>query len=930
MEARTSSRTSGTGGVQFQAPRVEDLDPFFPQLEIVELVGCGGMGAVYRAIQPGLDRAVALKILPTDAGAMPERAERFHREAKAMAQLSHPHIVHVYDVGEVEGLHYIVMEYIEGIDLAERLRQDRLPPGEAVVIFDQICDALEYAHARGIVHRDIKPANVLIDEEGTAKIADFGLAKLLDNDRADYTLTMAGAAMGTVHYMAPEQSQGLDTTDHRSDIYSTGVVFYEMLTGELPVGNFEAVSEVTAVGRELDGIIARAISRAPEKRYQSITELRAAVSGTKMRSRALGANSGDKREHNGPMLRVAIAVVALLIVVAGVAALSSRIDSGEEPDAEPDAGPPEFKSGWRGITLGPTKVELPKVPLIEVSLGGWDDREFGLGLTDEGKVVGWGDNSLGQITPPDGLREVVAISASDSAHGLALTEAGELVAWGSSDYGECEVPKDLGKVLAMAGANRRTVAVNVDGKVREWGKRRPPGAEMPPNLSEVVALDAGEEFVVALKQDGTVITWGGREELTPPASLREVVGIAAGRHHCLALHRDGTVSAWGADMRDGFLDVPPNLKNVVEIKAGGWTSVAICGDGSVELFGKERARLSSFPSGTRRLYPGQRLNVALVGDFDANGTRPKLSYPHRLVTSDPTLVERHAKRRADRVPGRVVSLRNPLPGTPGDLHDVVSISDGSTGKEEMVLALNADGTVVGWGGNGHGQSSIPDDLDEVIEIAASTGWNAGHALALLADGTVVAWGLNDQGQCEVPVWLADVVDIAASGKHSMALRTDGTVVVWGSNDYGISRVPPRLRGVVEIAAGDFFCAALKADGTAVAWGRHELGKHLADRSNLRAIGAEDSSLWVIQADGSVIVLQGREGEKVNDLFPGRRDAVGLEIAYTTFFLHGTDGSVTVSGDQIPTYNPVVSGLNALDLAIGNHHAYALVADEPEN
>src|SRR3990167_3858765 len=206
----------------FTPPEPEEIAKHFPQLEIIELLGKGGMGAVYKARQPGLDRLVALKILPREVGSDPAFAERFSREARALAKLSHPHIVAVYDFGQTpipplspagrgaggEGpLYYLVMEFVEGVNVRQMLRAGQLQPREALAIVPQICEALQYAHDEGIVHRDIKPENILVDKKGRVKIADFGLAKLLEPVSDATFLTEEGARVGTLAYMSPEQME---------------------------------------------------------------------------------------------------------------------------------------------------------------------------------------------------------------------------------------------------------------------------------------------------------------------------------------------------------------------------------------------------------------------------------------------------------------------------------------------------------------------------------------------------------------------------------------------------------------------------------------------------------------------------------------------------------------------------------------------------
>ena len=195
-----------------------------------EQIGVGGMSRVFRAFDTLLERPVAIKLMHRDVASHSEQLERFRREARAVAQLNHRHIVTVIDAGEDEGTPYIVFEYVEGETLKERIRRDgRLPVAEAAAYAIEIARALGAAHARKIVHRDVKPQNVLIDPEGTAKITDFGIARTLTEEG----LTADGRVLGTTDYVSPEQALGQAVTG-QSDIYSLGIVLYEMLIGEVP------------------------------------------------------------------------------------------------------------------------------------------------------------------------------------------------------------------------------------------------------------------------------------------------------------------------------------------------------------------------------------------------------------------------------------------------------------------------------------------------------------------------------------------------------------------------------------------------------------------------------------------------------------------------------------------------------------------------
>jgi serine/threonine protein kinase len=244
-----------------------------PELEILEPLGRGGMGVVYRTRQIKLDRLVALKLIRPESADDPAFFERFSREARAMARLNHPNIVTVHDFGETGGLCYLVMELVEGSDLRTRIKNGPVDPKAAILIAMQICDALDYAHQRGVIHRDIKPENILLDPVRGVRIADFGLAKLL-LPGSDPSLTATQHVMGTPHYMAPESLDGAREIDHRSDVFSLGVVLYEMLTGELPLGRYELPSETVGTDEQLDEILEKALARKRSDRYGSIADFR--------------------------------------------------------------------------------------------------------------------------------------------------------------------------------------------------------------------------------------------------------------------------------------------------------------------------------------------------------------------------------------------------------------------------------------------------------------------------------------------------------------------------------------------------------------------------------------------------------------------------------------------------------------------------------
>lgn len=259
----------------FTAPDPRKLAPLMPDFEFQNLLGRGGMGVVYRVRQSRLNRVAALKVLPPERASDPAFVERFFREAQALAQLSHPNIVNVYDMGQRGPYLYILMEYIDGENLRDHIRTRRLEPAEALRIMMELCSAVEYAHNRGIVHRDIKPENVLITAGSQVKLLDFGLVKLAcHSDISQFTLTEINLRMGTPSYMAPEQTVGGPELDHRVDIYALGVLLYESLTGELPVLDYTPPSRRVSVDSRIDRVVHHAVRESPAERYQRASDMR--------------------------------------------------------------------------------------------------------------------------------------------------------------------------------------------------------------------------------------------------------------------------------------------------------------------------------------------------------------------------------------------------------------------------------------------------------------------------------------------------------------------------------------------------------------------------------------------------------------------------------------------------------------------------------
>ncbi len=321
-----------------------ELAPHFPNLEILECLGRGGMGVVYKARQRTLNRFVALKLLAPERVGEVKFAERFTREAQALAAMNHPNIVTIYDFGQAGGFYFLLMEFVDGLNLRQLLRMRKFSPEEALTIVPPLCDALQFAHDRGIVHRDIKPENLLLDKDGRVKVADFGIARMLGKvavggnaDGVSASEKATQTSLGTPNYSAPEQKTDPEHVDSRADIYSLGVVFYEMLTGELPGKPIAPPSKKVQIDVRLDEVVLRALEGKPELRYQQVGALKTqvetiasspgALSGSRAEAGLKAANVSSADENgrrvptspdSGTRLPLSLILISLLFILIGL------------------------------------------------------------------------------------------------------------------------------------------------------------------------------------------------------------------------------------------------------------------------------------------------------------------------------------------------------------------------------------------------------------------------------------------------------------------------------------------------------------------------------------------------------------------------------------------------------------------------------------
>ncbi len=380
-------------------PRAPDLIPGY---RLEKLVGKGGMGEVHRGIQLSLGRTVAVKLLAPELVGDKTFVARFEKEAAALAALSHPHVVSIVDKGRHKDTYYLVMEFVDGPSLREMMRSPLLDATSAMKIGLDICRAIEYAHGRGIIHRDLKPENILFDEQagGIPKVSDFGLAAFNQpNMPSKFNVTETHVAMGTLSYMAPEQRVDAKSADHRADIYSLGVILYELAVGEVPVGNFDPPSQKkSGVDKRLDGIVARCLKPDPADRYKSVSELildlepLVPISSFSQRPRKLSPVERAKAAVDRAVRRVvratAVVLVAAAALVLGAAALrsgagqSARLTNAEALGAD--------LSGKGTLTALGRIAEEPS-GLKTVTIGEGPDSiswvAFGRGLLSEGKEI---------------------------------------------------------------------------------------------------------------------------------------------------------------------------------------------------------------------------------------------------------------------------------------------------------------------------------------------------------------------------------------------------------------------------------------------------------------------------------------------------------------------------------------------------------------
>lgn len=360
----------------FQAPEIDQLAPLFPAYHIEYLIATGGMGAVYRAVQKSLDRTVAIKILPREFSQDPAFCASFEAEAKSMARLNHPNLIGVYDFGAVDGMLFIIMEFVPGQSLFHCAHGHAVEPNEVIRLITGICLGLAHAHENGIIHRDIKPSNVLLDQNNEPKIGDFGLAHPVGTGHKE-----DAQIYGTPGYTAPEVVNAPQTVNHRADIFSIGVLIHELLTGKLPADDPRPASQIIHCDPRFDAIVNRATAEAPEMRYPNAHQIVADISQIQrsvviaaappIRSPRLGPRpvlhgtraSSAKKKSSGISIS---SILALLILAAALGYLAYQNRSKHSPiartsTAEPQTNPEPAKPTPPTPAPAPTPAPTPEL-----------------------------------------------------------------------------------------------------------------------------------------------------------------------------------------------------------------------------------------------------------------------------------------------------------------------------------------------------------------------------------------------------------------------------------------------------------------------------------------------------------------------------------------------------------------------------------------
>ncbi|MEC5129201.1 bifunctional serine/threonine-protein kinase/formylglycine-generating enzyme family protein [Verrucomicrobiales bacterium BCK34] len=877
------------------APSQEEMEKLFPDLEILNLLGAGGMGAVFKARQKRLDRLVALKVLSCPPEMHESFSLRFEREAQLLAKLLHPNIVTIFDFGEIREngpgglpLFYFIMEYVDGSDLAKRIRAGTISIKETLSIIPQICDALQVAHDLGITHRDVKPANMLLDSQGQVRVADFGVAKIVDNEDDLMTgLTLTGTTMGTPHYMAPEQWDAPEKVDHRSDIYSLGVIFYQMLTGERPVGRFLPPSQKVTVDPRIDEVVFKALETKRRDRYQRASEM----AGEVREIAATQAANSRGGKGKAIALVLATAAAAALLTAAFRGLTNKNNGGGESIERAASVSHPQND-----------KNESFPAPHGSITPG----RLRAAGRDTSGKPF-----DISEATPFNDFIDVV----SQGYTWIALRKNGQTV---SSD--PQLIRSGITDLIWEEGSS--PAFLSKDGSV-EIFEQSPglKGSTLPLSFEKtgVAQFAMGLGHGIALLRNGEVSIRGPRYERAlvkgevpdtyesgiwpPPPSndLKNAVSVAATTTHAAALRKDGSLIAWG---HSGIID--PEVYNQIHpiktIKGSGDSFYLLTESNRIFRLRVPRSTDPNSPTGTevRLEFVSTGTSISSTFYLSSNGAWKAFSQTENsgellfnlppkadLVACGHTIIKEGAPQSwllwiepsASPVPG------SPLTSREVDLPPALAAMKERGGRLRQWQNKSANPIDI----------SAAENVNNFIRLTGTplpdkSRWvaiaNSGSTISALTNfdrsGEIVALGthnavLNDGTLLRCWEMQRDLIpgDYLGAGyvgsskiQFDLLLRRDGKLEMnrgpvglssseWKSDELPLIRAKvAKIDDAVSINCGPNTASILRADGSVVAW-LPDIGELHADPPIEKAVEIANGSnlCGALLEDGTVRVLQ---------------------------------------------------------------------------
>lgn len=926
----TQKAATGNPSV-WQPPMPEVLAKLLPQYEITALIGRGGMGAVYQGRQVALDRAVAIKLLPAELTADAEFVARFQREARMLAKLQHPGIVAVHDFGQTtEGHLYFVMEFIDGTDLHHIIRSTGLRPDQALEIIGQVCEALQYAHGRGVMHRDIKPANVLLTQEGRAKLADFGLARPVTEETG--SLTRSNIVMGTPDYIAPEQMYG--QADHRADLYSLGVMLYEMLTGQTPRGAWATPSQRVQVDVRLDQVVIRALQQDPAMRYQQASEMKTDVDlvrftplpaakppgpqAPKPRAAAPAkpATAAPVPHRKSSSLVPIVLVAVLLLGGAGWWFMQQKLAPTAQKAAEAAERPIDTPTATPRATPAPAptpaptpapataaavvpKAELPSpAPRAVVTSKGPDEIDRWIsgdtaGLDIDAKLFGGHSYALFDLKLS--VKKARQLATSLGGHLLTITSKEE------NDFIESAFMKHLpDKQEVMLGAGRDPTSrswIWLNGEPFDFADWSNAG-KAATNGDDILFHSYGngnsdwwwvgsanqKPFIIEWDTDEPQITASKPTSTAQPAT--EVRSIASLAESCA---QGGVIKTFGRHHENGDV-LPGDLtkhQDFIQITANGngWGALRKSGDFLSYAWAK------GYPDGAR---PVNAIPVSFLSRSHNISFRDARDGSYRNIWGGSS---QHRPDMAHAGSSRVLSVNNHL------------------------MALSASGEVLiakHWSDSDLGKPP-PDTFQGATSITAS----GGSYIVARAGRLVQAWEPHKQQRKDIATLPEEIAELDAGPDFVIIRTVSGKVLVradqGGDASGKVSQVPTDLPPAIAVRAGEGMCAAQTADGVWTAWGESD---ELIEQT--RKIGpALDVDYHVNSKTPGVrymVWIEPRPGSAVSTPVPVTTDEVAQRLAQIA-----AQFQTAYDRDVAPGHNALVTDLDTKYLAAVNREQEAASA-----